>query len=443
VEHAAAAGLRGIAIEAGGTLIIDADAVIERADRLGLFIMARDPDAAPPLFWLVAGEPSGDAIGASLMQALRERLGGAVRFAGIGGERMAAEGLTSLLPIRDLAIMGMLEVLPRARRILRWIETTAREIERLHPAAVVTIDSSGFCFRLGERLRRNPGPPPIIHYVAPMVWVWRGHRARSAARAADHLLTLLPFEPPYFEAVGLPATYVGHPVIESGADRGQAVAFRERHGLAEDALVISVLPGSRRTEVARLLPVFEATMRQIHLAYPSLVVLVPTVETVADQVEAALRAWPMRTILVRGRTEKYDGFAASKAALAASGTVSLELAMAKVPMVIAYKGWPPTIWLLRRLTKVPYATLVNILLKREAIPELLQDDCRPDLLVPALRQLIEDAPAAAAQRNAFAQALSLIGSLGDRPSLKAADCILALVEARRPPPDQALSPSGR
>jgi len=381
-----------------------------------------------PLFFVIAGEPSGDLIGASLMRALRERTGGIARFAGIGGEQMAAEGLQSLLPIRELAIMGMLEVLPAARRLLRRVRETAAEIERLKPDAVITIDNSGFCFRVGEMVKQHAHRPLIVHYVAPMVWAWRAHRAQSAARAADHLLTLLPFEPPHFAEVGLPATYVGHPVIESGADRGDGARFRAEHGIAPDAPVLAVLPGSRRAEVRRLLPVFSPTVTRLAARFPGLVVVVPTVETVAESVTAASSTWPVRTIVIRGVLEKYDAFAASNAALAASGTVSLELAMARVPMVIGYRIWTPT-WIgLKMVSKVAYASLINILLDRPVIPELLQDACVPDRLEPAIAKLLSDPAAREAQLSAFAEGLAQIGLGGEGPSFRAADQILALLD---------------
>jgi lipid-A-disaccharide synthase len=388
--------------------------------------------AKPPLFFLIAGEPSGDLIGASLMRALRARTGGEARFAGIGGEQMTVEGLDSLLPIRELAIMGILEVLPAARRLLRRVRETVAEIERLRPAVVVTIDNSGFCFRVGEMVKQLVDRPLVVHYVAPMVWVWRAHRARSAARAADHLLTLLPFEPPLFDEVGLPATYVGHPVIEGGAGRGDGARFRAAHGIATDATVLTVLPGSRRAEVRRLLPVFGSTVERLAKRFPGLVVIVPTVDIVSEIVTEAVGKWTPRTIMVRGLADKFDGFAASNAALAASGTVSLELAVARVPMVIGYSAWTPTYLGLKLVTKVTYASLINILLDRPVIPEFLQAACVPELLEPAVSALLADPAARNAQLSAFAAGLAQIGLGGDPPSLRAADRILALLADWRP-----------
>ena len=383
------------------------------------------------LFYLIAGEPSGDVIGASLMCALTERTGGAARFAGIGGECMAALGLETKVPISELALMGFVELIPAARRLLRRVRETAADIELLAPAAVITIDSSGFCFRVGEALRKDgKHPPPIIHYVAPMVWALREHRARSAARAADHLLTLFPFEPAYFEKVGLPATYVGHPVVEGAAARGDGVRFRAAHGIAPDAPVLCVLPGSRAGEVRRLLPVFGRTVARLVKRFPGLRVVVPTVQNVADRVETAVVAWPTSPIVLRGPAEKFDAFAASNAALAASGTVALELAMARVPMVIGYRLWGPTYWAVRRAAKIKFANLINLLLDRLVVPELLQSDCRPDRLEAALASLLTDEEARAIQLAGFSQALRQIGYGTELPSGKAAEKILALVAER-------------
>src|ERR1051325_418902 len=206
--------------------------------------MSTAPDISPFIF-IIAGEPSGDAIGAALIAALRERTGGRLKVDGIGGERMRAEGLTSLVPLSDLAVAGIAEALPRAPLIGRRVGETVAAVQRLRPDAVVTIDSSGFSWRIAHRLRLNGERLPLIHYVAPMVWAWRPGRARRVARWYDHLLTLLPFEPPYFEAVGLACSYVGHPAIEGGGGRGEAARFRATHGIADDELVLTAPPGRR------------------------------------------------------------------------------------------------------------------------------------------------------------------------------------------------------
>jgi lipid-A-disaccharide synthase len=431
VAAAAAAGLKGIAVEAGATLLVDRAATIEAADRAGIFIAGVKAETAPvpvaaPLIYLIAGEPSGDALGANLMRALKYRAQGRLRFAGVGGERMAEEGLRSLFPLDDLAVMGVAEVLPRARTVLKRVGQAVADIRARHPAAVVTIDSSGFNWRVAQRLRRAGETVPLIHYVAPMVWAWRGGRARRMARWYDHLMALLPFEPPYFTRVGLSSSYVGHPVVETGADKGDGAGFRKRHGIGADAKVVAVLPGSRKGEVKRLLPVFGQAVKTLASRYPGLVAVVPVTANVAGMVESGTARWPggVRVVVPRG-AEKYDGLASCDAALAASGTVALELAMARVPHVVAYRVFGPTHALLKRIVKVEHVNLVNIILGREAVPELIQDDCTPEKLAAAVARLIEDDNARQAQLSACQEALKALGYGQVSPGLRAADEVLA------------------
>ncbi|HVC52643.1 MAG TPA: lipid-A-disaccharide synthase [Stellaceae bacterium] len=387
-------------------------------------------DAAPFIF-IVTGEPSGDAIGGALIAALRARTDGRVRVAGIGGERMAEQGLTSLVPLSDLAVAGVAEVLPRAPLILRRVRETVAAIRAQRPDAVVTIDSSGFSWRIAQRLRRAGETLPLIHYVAPMVWAWRAGRARRMARWYDHLLTLLPFEPSYFERVGLAATCVGHPVIESGAGSGDAARFRAAHGLAADTLLIAVLPGSRGGEVSRLMPVLGPSLQRLEGMVGPFRVVVPTVETVAAAVVAGVREWPGMPIVVRGAAEKYDAFAASRAALVASGSVALELAMARLPMATAYRLNPMTHALLDRVVKVRQVNLVNLILGRVLIGEYIQRDCTPELLAGAVAALVRDEAVRAAHLAGYDEAVRRLGAGGLSPSLSAADRILSLIAARR------------
>jgi lipid-A-disaccharide synthase len=384
-----------------------------------------------PIFvFLVTGEPSGDALGGALIAALRQCTGGNLRIAGIGGERMREEGLDSLVPLSDLAVAGVAEVLPRAPVILRHVRETTAAIVRLRPDAVVTIDSSGFTWRIAQRLRRRGESVPLIHYVAPMVWAWRAGRVRRMARWYDHLLALLPFEAPYFERVGLACDHVGHPVVESGADRGDGARFRARWGLAAEDLLLTVLPGSRGGEVVRLLPIFGRTLALVEAAIGRFRVVVPTVATVAAAVEAAVAAWPGRPIVVHRPDEKYDGFAASRAALAASGTVALELALAGLPMVVGYRLNPLTEAFLARALRVPHVNLVNLLLDRPLVPELLGRDCAPEKLAEALLRLVRDERVRAAHRQGYDAAMRRLGAGATPPSRRAAERILAIIAAR-------------
>ncbi|MBK3733570.1 lipid-A-disaccharide synthase [Azospirillum brasilense] len=383
-----------------------------------------------PLIFLIAGEPSGDALGARLMAACKRLTGGRVRFAGIGGEKMVAEGLDSLFPMGELTLFGVFELLPHLPNLLRRIDQTVAEILRLRPDAVVGIDSPGFTVRVSKRVKAQAPDIPLIHYVAPTVWAWKPKRAAKYAAIYDHLLAILPFEPPYFEKEGLPCTFVGHSVVESGAGHGDGQRFREAHGLAPDARIVAVLPGSRKGEVSRLLPDFCATLERLLPSHPELVAVVPTVATVRDRVASEVAGWPLRTILVEGDGPKYDAFAAAEAALAASGTVALELALARLPTVIAYRLNPVTVALYRRLIRVKYVNLVNLMLDRMLVPELLQQDCRPDRLASELGRLLDDPAARATQIDGVAEVARWLGQGGTPPSERAAQVVLEVAAGR-------------
>lgn len=380
----------------------------------------------PPLLFLVAGEPSGDALGARVMAALKEKTGGAIRFAGVGGPLMTAEGLASLFPMAELAVMGVAEVLPRLFNLIRRIRETAAAAAALGPAAVLTIDSPDFSFRVARKLKGRG--IPLLHLVAPTVWAWRPGRARKIARFLDHLLAVLPFEPPYFEKEGLACTFIGHPVVESGLDGGDGKSFRRRHGIPPDVPLLCVLPGSRKSETHRLLPVFAETLGLLRERHPGLRAVVPTVETVADEVEAAAARWPVPAVVLRDRAEKRDAFAAAAAALAASGTVALELALAGTPAVIAYRVGAISAWIGRRLIRVGFVNLVNLVLGRAAVPEFIQEDCRADRLAGAVSDLLDDGAARARQIADAALALRALGLGGPSPGQRAAEVILALMK---------------
>ena len=382
-----------------------------------------------PLLFLIAGEPSGDALGADLMSALKELSGNKIRFAGIGGAGMSAQGLQSLFPMADLSVMGIVEVLPRLPKLMRRIDETVEAIIKLRPAAVVTIDAPSFCFRVAARLKkaaRRGGPKiPVIHYVAPQVWAWRSGRARKLAHIVDHLLVLLPFEPPYFEKYGLACTYVGHPAI-SGEIAHDGGGFRAKHGMGENETVLCLLPGSRRSEVSRLLPIYRKTVERLAGVMPKLRCVAIVADAVADEVGTVLQSWPVPVIQVRG-TERFAAMAASTVALAASGTVTLELAKAGTPMVVAYRMNWFSAWLARRLVHVQYVTLVNLVLGRGVIPELLLEDCYPEALASALLLLLRDSSTRDAQRSAMKEALQRLGQGGPRPGHQAARAVLKVI----------------
>ena len=377
------------------------------------------------LVYLLAGEHSGDVLGARLMAALRAARPG-LAFAGIGGPRMAAEGLASLFPMHELAVMGLLEVLPRLLRLRRLMAAAVADIETRRPDILVTIDSPGFALRLLRRLRGRG--IARVHYVAPQVWAWRESRVRDFPGLWDRLLCLLPFEEAFFARHGLPARFVGHPVLESGADAGDAARFRAAHGLGPDARVLVLMPGSRRSEAPRLLPVFGATVALLARRFPSLIPVVPTAAVVAGTVAAATASWPVRPVIVTDLADKHDAYAAASAALTKSGTSTLELALAGVPMAVTYRVNPLTGAIARRLIRVPHVAMVNLLAGRAVVPELLQQECRPARLAETVARLIGDGAAASAQRAAFGDIMASLAPPHGSPSAAAAAEVLAVLD---------------
>ncbi len=374
--------------------------------------------------FVIAGEPSGDNLGAALMAGLKELVPGVV-FDGVGGPRMEAEGLRSRFPMDELSVMGIAEVLPRYAHLMRRIKETAAAVVETQPDVLVTIDSPDFVFRVARRVKAASAVR-IVHYVAPSVWAWRPGRARKVAGLVDQLLTLLPFEPPYFEAAGLRADFVGHPVVaEPVATEAEAAAFRAQAGIGEAPLLM-VLPGSRRGEVARLVGPFGETVRAVVAARPELRVVVPAAGPVAGMVREAVAGWPGAPVVVapdadRDGAEKRAAFRAADVALAASGTVSLELAASGTPMVIAYD----MAWLSRqiigRMLRVDTVTLVNLVSGTRLVPEFLGPRCRAGLIAPAVLGLL-DAPGA--QADALEVTMERLGRGGEAPGLRAARAVL-------------------
>jgi len=380
-----------------------------------------------PLIYIVAGEASGDVLGARLIRAIRAKRP-EVRFAGIGGARMEEEGFESLFPMHDLALMGLAEVLPKLRKLKRRMEETVADVTARRPDVIVTIDSPGFTLRLLKRIA--PLGIPRAHYVAPQVWAWRENRVREYPGLWDKLLCLLPFEPAFFAGHGLAADFVGHPVLESGADTGDAARFRLKHGLSAEAVPIILMPGSRVTELSRLLPIFAETLQRLAVQFPRLVPVMPVAASVAPRVLAALEGWQEKPILVTEVAEKHDAFAAAAVALTKSGTSTLELALARVPMVVTYKVNPITAAIVRRVVKVSYAAMVNLLAGRKVVPELIQQTCTPERLTVEVARLLQDPAAASAQRAAFATIMDSLRPTAGLPSEAAADAVLSLLPAR-------------
>ncbi len=380
-----------------------------------------------PRIAIIAAEPSGDVLGARLMTALRRATDGAVRLEGIGGEQMVSAGLESRFPMSDLSHMGFVELLPHLPLLIRRISETTKWLRAAPPDLLVTIDAPAFNLRVARGLLGSG--IPLLHYVAPTVWAWKPRRAAAFARLFDHLLALLPFEPPYFTAHGLACTYVGHPALETMAGHPDGPGFRRRHGIASTTQVICLLPGSRASELRLLMPHLAAAVRQIAARHPGLRVVLPTVAPVASMAEKGARGFGVPVTLITDPAEKRDAFAASNAALAASGTVAVELAVVGTPAVIAYRASPISAAIVRRMVKIKYASLINLLLDREATPELLQENCQPKAMVEAIDRLLSDSTARAAQGAAYVEALAKLAVDG-RPSDRAAAVALSMIAAR-------------
>lgn len=389
------------------------------------------PGGPGPFIYLTAGEPSGDQLGANLMQALKEATGGDVRFAGIGGERMRAEGLATLFPMSELSLMGF-EVVPRLPKLLARIRETVADIRARRPDALVTIDAQGFSKRIGKKL--NGAPFPIIQYVAPTVWAWKPWRARAVARYLTHLLTIFPFEARFFDRYGLPNTFVGHLAAERAgraADYApEGEALRARLGIALEAPVLCALPGSRRGEIRRHIELFGETVALLSRHLPGLVCLLPTVPAVADRVEAAAKTWAAPAHVLRDPAQKYAAFAAANVALAASGTVTTETSFAGLPTVVMYRVNPVSAQLFRFVLKTKwlrFASAVNLVLDREVLPEYLQHRCTPEVLAGAVERLLNDTAARAHMLAGIQEAVQLLSVGGERPSRIAARTILEVI----------------
>ena len=376
--------------------------------------------------FLIAGEPSGDKLGAALMAGLKT-LSPGVEFAGIGGPLMQAQGMTSLFAMDELSVMGIAEVLPKYRALRRRIAQAAAAALACAPAALITIDSPDFCLRVAKIVKQAQPTLRTIHYVAPSVWAWRPGRAAKMARVIDHVMALLPFEPPFMTAAGMSCDFVGHPVVaEPVATPAQAAAFRQSRGIAPDVPLIAVLPGSRRGEITRLAPRFGEVVRAVIAKHPAARVLVPTLRNQSALVRDFTQGWPGDPVYLQSPTpvQRAAAFTAANVALAASGTVSLELAAQSCPMVIAYDLNRLTYWLMRKMALIDTVTLVNLVTKTRTVPEFLGERCRPDLIAPAVLQLLNTSDD---QMHAMRQTMLMLGQGGEPPGLRAARSVLSVL----------------
>ncbi len=377
-------------------------------------------------FYLIAGEPSGDALGAALMAGLKE-LHPDVEFSGVGGPLMQAQGLDSQFPMDELSVMGLAEVLPKYRALKRRISECAEAVLAQKPDALITIDSPDFCLRVAKIVKAQSNLK-TIHYVAPSVWAWREGRAAKMARVIDHVLALLPFEPPLMQAAGMGCDFVGHPVVaEPQATPEQAQEFRTCHDI-NDAPLLLALPGSRRGEVERLMPTFGETIRQLHNERPDLRIALPAAPSVAKRVRELAADWPIPSLVLDAADlpEKRAAFAAADVALAASGTVSLELAAANTPMVIAYDmNWLSRI-LIGRMLKVDTVTLVNLVSETRVVPEFLGKNCVPGKIARGVLEVLNNPQN---QQQAMALTMKRLGRDQEPPGLRAARIVSMVAKA--------------
>jgi lipid-A-disaccharide synthase len=380
--------------------------------------------------FLIATEESGDRLGANVMKVLRQRLGGGVRFEGIGGRAMAREGLTSLFPIEELSIIGLAAVVKQLPKILRLIKQAAAAVTEASPDILVIIDSPDFTHRVAKRVRASDPKIPIVDYVSPSVWAWRPGRARAMLSYVDHVLALLPFEPEAYRRLrGPPCSYVGHPLIEQLAQLRPGPEEQQRR--SEPPPVLLVLPGSRRSEIRHHMAVFGRALGWLNDAGVAFELLLPTMPHLQEAVAEALKAWPVQPRVVIGEKEKRAAFRIAHAALAKSGTVTLELALSGVPMVTAYRTGAVEASILRRAIKVNSVILANLVIGENVIPEFLQQDCTPEKLSVALREVLGDSALRRKQIEAFAKIDQIMSTGKQPPSARAADIVLATMRKAR------------
>ena len=380
--------------------------------------------------FLVATEESGDRLGAGLMKVLRQRLGDAVDFVGVGGRGMTREGLNPLFAIEELSIMGFTAVLTELPKILRLIRQTTEAVIASSPDILVIIDSPDFTHRVARRVRSRDAVIPIVDYVSPTVWAWRPARARAMVRYVDHVLALLPFEPEEYRKLrGPPCSYVGHPLTEQLASLRPDAQERARRDVKPPVLL--VLPGSRRSEIKHHLDVFGQALGRLQSDGASFELVLPTMPHLVEAVRAGVAGWPVEPRIVVGETEKRAAFRIARAALAKSGTVTLELALSGVPMVTAYRVGAMEAFILRRAIRVSSVILANLVLGNEVVPEFLQENCTPEHLARALKPLLSDTPERRKQLDAFAGLDAIMSTGSETPSVRAADIVLATMRKGR------------
>jgi lipid-A-disaccharide synthase len=380
---------------------------------------------------LVAAEASGDDRGAGLARAMRAKLGAEnVRFVGVGGERMAEEGVQSPFDIAELSILGLFEGLMAYRKVIRRVADTVELARREQPDVVVLIDSWGFTLRVAQALRREWPQLPLIKYVGPQVWASRPGRARTLARTVDHLLSIHVFDAPYFEKAGLPTTFVGNAALALDLSQADPERLRRRLGISDEAQVLLVLPGSRPGEIKNVMPPFEDAVRRLKAERPGLEIVMPAAPTVAAAVRARAAGWPFRAHVLEGEADKLDAMRLATVALACSGTVTTELAIAGAPVVVGYRLGRLTYSVLQHLIRTPYITLFNIAADAFVAPEFVQDRCNGPALAAAVAERLDDEALRRRQVEAQNAALERMGRGGPDPSEAAADAVIKLVASQ-------------
>lgn len=373
---------------------------------------------------LVAAEASGDALGAELIREIRTQSPGRINFCGVGGVHMREEGVISPFDISELSILGLIEGIKAYGRVKQRVADTVKLALETRPQAVVLIDSWGFTLRVAKAIRKVLPETRLIKYVAPQVWASRPGRAKTLAKSVDLLLSTQIFDAPFFEKEGLKTVFVGNRALNLNFEAYSGDGFRARHGLSAEALLLMILPGSRPSEITRMLPVFEQTARLLKARLPNLNLVMPVADTVKDRVLGEVSTWPMRVIMVQEDADKIAAMKASNLALACSGTVSLELAVAGVPMVIGYRIDNLTYFILKHIITTPYITLFNIAAKAFVAPEFVQDACHPAALAAACLERLENPDQARRQVEEQFRALDLMGRGGQDPSILAAKAVL-------------------
>ncbi len=383
--------------------------------------------AAPRKVFLIATEASGDHLGGALMQELRARLGEGVTFEGIGGHDMTAAGLVSKFPIDDLAIVGFAAVAKQLPTLLRRIREAARAVLAAKPDVLVIIDSPDFTHRVARRVRAADPTIPIIDYVSPTVWAWRPGRARAMARYVDHVLALLPFEPQEHLALGgPPCSYVGHPLIEQLASLRPNAEEAARRAASPPVLLL--LPGSRRGEIRHHMPVFGETLAMLAAQGVAIEAVLPTMPHLLEAVNASVATWAVKPRIVVGEADKRAAFRIARAALAKSGTVTLELALAGVPMVTVYRGGAVEAFIARRVVRVSSIILANLVLGENVVPELLQEECTAEVIVPKLCEVLGDTPLRRRELESFARLDAVMETGARSPSQAAADVVIRMLD---------------